>query len=155
MADCRILGFRNLSKGYKVKQMNFTSEIKREIIAQIQKQKRKLDKKGTDLKMRKTALLSAYVRAGAELGIKDGIPTFFIVTETESVAEFFISAFTESFSVEPTVVATMDRLSGRDKLVLQCPLSHSKAILGELGLLSRDENDIRSEERRVGKECMA
>jgi DNA-binding protein WhiA len=123
--------------------MNFTSEIKKEIITQIEKQKRKLKKTGADEKMRKNALLSAYVRAGAELGIKDGVPTFFIVTETESVAEFFISAFTESFSVEPTVVATMDRLSGRDKLVLQCPISYSKDILGELGLLSRDESDIR------------
>ena len=123
--------------------MNFTSEIKKEIIAQLEKQNRKLEKKGVDLKMRKIALLSAYVRAGAELGVKDGVPTFFIVTETESVAEFFISAFTESFLVEPTVVATMDRLSGRDKLILQCPLSHSKRILGELGLLSRDESDVR------------
>ena len=93
--------------------------------------------------MRKNALLSAYLRAGAEFGVKDGVPTFFIVTETELVAEFFISAFTENFSVEPIVVATKDRLSGRDKLILQCPLAQSKQILGELGLLSRDESDIR------------
>ena len=120
--------------------MNFTSEIKKEIITKLQKRKLK---QGADKKMRKNALLSAYLRAGAEFGVKDGVPTFFIVTETELVAEFFISAFTENFSVEPIVVATKDRLSGRDKLILQCPLAQSKQILGELGLLSRDESDIR------------
>ena len=120
--------------------MNFTSEIKKEIITKIQKRKLK---QGADKKMRKNALLSAYLRAGAEFGVKDGVPTFFIVTETELVAEFFISAFTENFLVEPVVVATKDRLSGRDKLILQCPLAQSKHILGELGLLTRDESDIR------------
>lgn len=120
--------------------MNFTSEIKKEIITKLQKRKLK---QGADKKMRKNALLSAYLRAGAEFGVKDGVPTFFIVTETELVAEFFISAFTENFLVEPVVVATKDRLSGRDKLILQCPLAQSKHILGELGLLTRDESDIR------------
>lgn len=122
--------------------MNFTTEIKKEIISQIQKSKRKLGKQQEKDRAFRLALLSAYLRASAEFGIKDGIPTFFIVTETESVAEFFISTFTEIFSAELTIVATMDRLSGRDKLVLQCPISCSREILTELGLLAEDGKDF-------------
>lgn len=122
--------------------MNFTTEIKKEIISQIQKSKRKSSKRRSDDRNLCLALISAYLRASAEFGIKDGVPTFFIVTETESVAEFFISTFTEIFSAELTVVATMDRLSGRDKLVLQCPISYSRGILTELGLLTEDGNDF-------------
>ena len=123
--------------------MNFTSEIKKEIITQIEKQKRKLKKTGADEKMRKNALLSAYVRAGAELGIKDGVPTFFIVSETEVVAEYFISSFVELFGVELSIArASMDKMSGRDKLVVICPLSASARILRELVLLKSDGTDF-------------
>lgn len=115
--------------------MNFTTEIKKEIISQIEKQNRKLDKEKQTTRELRLALLSAYVQASAEFGEREKTPTFFLVTETETVAEFFISTFTEIFFAELTVVATMDRLSGRDKLVLQCPITHSKQVLSELGLL--------------------
>ena len=122
--------------------MNFTSDIKREIISQSAKSRRK-NSEGEDLLAKKSAL-SAFVRTSGELGIKDGIPTFFIVSETENVAEYFISLFVELFSTELSVArASMDRMSGRDKLVLQCPLNDSERILRELGLLKRINNEFK------------
>lgn len=48
--------------------------------------------------------------------------------------DLFGSAFKETLSVAR---ASMDKMSGRDKLVLQCPVEHSGEILARLGLLKR------------------
>jgi len=109
--------------------MSFTSDIKKEII------NHGIGRKGGDLAEKKAAL-SAFVRTSGFVGMKDGEPSFFIVSETENVAEFFMTAFAETFNVELAVInATMDRMSGRDKLLLQCPAMHAKAVLDALGFL--------------------
>ena len=63
--------------------MNFTLDVKKEIVNHGIADKR--------------VALSAYIRASATMGISNGNPTFFIVSETENVAEFFTSAFFELF----------------------------------------------------------
>ncbi|MBQ8284448.1 MAG: DNA-binding protein WhiA [Clostridia bacterium] len=117
--------------------MSFTSEIKKEIV------NRKLWKgKGN---AEKKAALSAFIRTSGTIGFKDGIPTFFLVSETENVAEFFMRIFYETFGVELSVThATMDRLSGRDKLLLQCPTANAKNVLIELGLLKKTSLEFKS-----------
>ena len=104
--------------------MNFTLDVKKEIVNHGV-----ADKK---------VALSAYIRASATMGISNGNPTFFIVSETETVAEFFTNAFFELFGVELVITyAEQDRLSGRDKLVFVCPTEFSERVLKELHLLKR------------------
>ena len=104
--------------------MNFTLDVKKEIVNHGIADKR--------------VALSAYIRASATMGISNGNPTFFIVSETENVAEFFTSAFFELFSAELVIThAEQDRLSGRDKLVFVCPAELSENVLKELHLLKR------------------
>ncbi len=123
--------------------MSFSTDVKKEIITQSVKASRKKSA-GERITAEKKAALSAFVRTSGELGVVDGTPTFFIVSETENVAEFFISLFVELFETELSVErATMDRMSGRDKLVLQCPLKDSERILRELGLLKRSSAEFK------------
>ena len=104
--------------------MNLTSDVKKEIVS-----------RGV---AEKTAGLSAFIRASATMGISEGNPTFFVVSETENVAEFFTSSFEELFGEEiPLASATQDRLSGRDKLVFICPTGLSAKVLQALHLLKR------------------
>ena len=111
--------------------MSFTSDVKKEIIA------RGLGEKG-ELAL-KRAGLSAFLRTSGELGFVGGEPNFFLVSETENVAEFFMRVFFETFGAELSVThATMDKMSGRDKLVLQCPQGYAGEVLKKLGLLMRD-----------------
>ena len=109
--------------------MSFTSELKKEIIGRGVGKTRVCQK----------AAISAFVRTSGFVGKKDGKPSFFIVSETENVAEFFMSAFSENFNTELSVTnATMDRMSGRDKLLLQCPPQYAECVLKELKLLQDD-----------------
>ncbi|MBE7100697.1 MAG: DNA-binding protein WhiA [Clostridiales bacterium] len=104
--------------------MNFTLDVKKEIVNHGIADNR--------------VALSAYIRASATMGISNGNPTFFIVSETENVAEFFTSAFFELFGAELVIThAEQDRLSGRDKLVFVCPAELSENVLKELHLLKR------------------
>lgn len=106
--------------------MSFTSDVKREIIH-----------RGIRTAAEKKAALSAFVRTSGFVGRKDGKPSFFIVSETENVTEFFMTAFSEIFGAELLVTnATMDRMSGRDKLLLQCPVGYAEEVLRALGLLT-------------------
>ena len=108
--------------------MSFTTDVKKEIIS----------RSGGMGAAEKKSALSAFIRTSGSLGFSEGQPTFFIVSETESVAEFFTSLFFDVFHAELAVSrATQDRLSGRDKLVLQCPVAESKRVLQELGLLRK------------------
>ena len=108
--------------------MSFTTDVKKEIIFRSE----------MEGAAEKKAALSAFIRTSGSLGFTEGKPTFFIVSETESVAEFFTSLFFDVFGVELAVSrASLDRLSGRDKLVLQCPISEGKRVLLELGLLRK------------------
>ncbi|MBQ7368804.1 MAG: DNA-binding protein WhiA [Clostridia bacterium] len=116
--------------------MSFTTDVKKELVSrgEIFKQKTNAQK----------ACLSAFVRASGEVGLKDGQPTFFLVSETEYVAEYFTRLFSGVFGVELSVThASFDRLRGRDKLVLQCPQSVAAQVLTELGLLKRNNTEFR------------
>ena len=116
--------------------MNFTSEIKKEIISRSLAKKRSAE----EAVAAKRAALSAFIRTSGELGFYEGLPNFFITTETERVAEFFTSLFYDVFGVELAVSAHHNKLSGRDKLLLTCPQTECKRVLKELGLL-RDKGD--------------
>ncbi len=112
--------------------MNFTADIKKEIIS------RGIGR-GADALAEKKAGFSAFVRTSGELLAIEGVPTFRLISERENVAEFFTSAFSEIFSAELSIIhATLDRKSGRDKLLLQCPLSTSEKALTELALLRKN-----------------
>lgn len=112
--------------------MSFTKEIKKEIVS------RGLESGGKDHPLQRAAF-SAFVRTSGTLGIAGGTPTFFLVSETELVAEFFMGLFAETFDAELSVThATMDKKNGRDKLVMQCPPMVAAAALKKLGLLKTD-----------------
>ena len=114
--------------------MNFTSDVKREIIS-----------RGISGGAAKKAALSAFVRTSGVLGETGGRRTFYIVSETENVAEFFTSLFGDTFGEELSVArASMDRMSGRDKLVLACMSENPEKLLWELGLLKRGGGEFSS-----------
>ena len=116
--------------------MSFTTDIKKEIV-----NRREIF---SAEKSAQKACFSAFVRTSGAFGLKDGSPTFFLVTETEYVAEYFTRLFLEIFNTELSVThATMDRLRGRDKLVLQCPQYLSAHILTELSLLRKGTCEFR------------
>ena len=123
--------------------MSFTSDIKKEIIHN-----------GLPTDTQRKAALSAFVRTSGFVGRKDGSPSFFIVSETENVAEFFMAAFAETFNADLAVThATMDRMSGRDKLLLQCPAGYAEDVLKQLYLLTEnagiDERLVETEEDQI------
>lgn len=119
--------------------MNFTSDVKREIIA-----------RGISGGAATKAALSAFVRTSGQLSDEQGAPTFSIVTETENVAEFFTDLFEETFETELSVArASMDRMSRRDKLVLECPRGNSSEILRKLGILKKDGTFSRGISKRL------
>ncbi|MBR2647011.1 MAG: DNA-binding protein WhiA [Clostridia bacterium] len=112
--------------------MSFTTDVKKEIISRglgDDEQRGAAEKKSG---------LSAFVRTSGNFGVTDGSPNFFLVSETENVAEFFMSVFSETLGFELFIShATMDKMSGRDKLLLQCPASRASEALQALGLLKR------------------
>ena len=111
--------------------MNFTSDIKKEIITRRAKQGQSLEEK--------KASICAFIRTSGTIGVRDGVPTFFLVSETENVAEYYMSAFSSVFKTELSVTrATWDRMSGRDKLLLQCPALKSETVLQQLRLIKKD-----------------
>lgn len=129
--------------------MNFTLDVKKEMIG-----------RGVgESKLAKTAAASAFVRTSGQLGFSDGAQ-FFIVSETEAVADFFTTLFFEMFGAELSVArATMDRRSGRDKLLLQCHPSQSQEVLKKLCLLTEGGDDyidgvpetfLETDEGRIG-----
>ena len=111
--------------------MNFTSDIKKEIISRGSVPGRRGEGECK-------AAISAFLRTSGDVGLRDGIPTFYFVSETENVAEFFMSLFVETFGVELYIShATMDKMSKRDKLVLQCPAENAAEIAKALGLVKK------------------
>lgn len=128
--------------------MSFTSDLKKEIITRNRRSGVEKHKAG----------LSAFLRTSGAVGKRDGAYTFFIVSETENVAEFFTASFSEAFHTELSVTrATMDRMSGRDKLLLQCPSEKAEDVLKSLGLLKDgvvrdgiDETLLTTEAQKIG-----
>jgi DNA-binding protein WhiA len=108
--------------------MNFTLDVKKEIINH-----------GVKDAEARIAETSAFLRTSGTFGVKDGQPTFFLVSETESVAEYFMSQFFKIFGAELFVThATRDRMSGRDKLLLQCAPAVSAEALKTLRLTAKN-----------------
>ena len=108
--------------------MSFTSEIKKEIISH-----NAYDEKGGK------AALSAFIHTSGNIGFTNGEPNFFIVSETENVAEFFMQVFSEVFGFDLSITSvTRDRMSGRGKLLLQCPEGKSAQVLSVLGFIKRN-----------------
>ncbi len=113
--------------------MSFTTDLKKEIIA-----------KGIEREGR-AAAISAFLRTSGNVGLRGDLPAFYFVSETENVAEFFMSAFFEEFGVELVVSHAMqDRMSGRDKLVIECPEEKMPSVAKALGLLKKT-GDLRED----------
>ncbi len=106
--------------------MSFTTDLKKEIIAQ-----------GLPASARRSAL-AAFLHTSGNVGLVEGKLAFYFVSETENVAEFFMNAFFEEFQTELFVShATKDRLSGKAKLVIECPPSGAENAAKGLGLIKR------------------
>jgi DNA-binding protein WhiA len=115
--------------------MNFTLDIKREILSARRH-------KPTGLAAK--AALAAFLHTSGTVGVVNGNASFFIVSETENVAELFMRLFFETFERELAIThATRDKKSGKGKLVLQCQ-SDTASILTHLGLLKRGGKDFRT-----------
>lgn len=107
--------------------MSFTTDIKKEIIAC-----------GYPDVSEKKAGLAAFVHTSGELGYNDKTPSFFIVSETENVTEFFMNAFFEVFGYPLSIThASKDKMSGRAKLLLQCPLYKTEEVMKGLDVLKK------------------
>lgn len=120
--------------------MNFTSDIKKELLSKC------FSFTGEEAERiaAKKAALSAFLRTSGEIGFLEGKPTFFIVSESERISEFFTALFYEIFEVELSVAhAAKDRLNGRDKLLLSCPVAEGARILKELGFLRKKANGFK------------
>lgn len=98
--------------------MNFTSDVKKELM------------KLPCGKEESRAALSAYFSAcGVFAESGTGEPEFFLVSETERVAEFFTGLFYNLFGDRLIVSrAVKDRLSGRSRLILECPRGAKNAL---------------------------
>ncbi len=106
--------------------MNFTTDVKKELIAHG------VAKEGI------ASAISAFLRTSGDVGLREGAPAFYFVSETENVAEFFMSAFFDTFGAELFVShATRDRMSGKDKLVIECDEKELSPIMKSLGLIKR------------------
>ncbi len=120
--------------------MNFTSDIKKELLSKCfsftgEEEERIAAKK---------AALSAFLRTSGEIGFLEGKPTFFIVSESEKISEFFTTLFYEIFEVELSVAhAAKDPLNGRNKLLLSCPVAEGARVLKELGFLRKKANGFK------------
>jgi DNA-binding protein WhiA len=121
--------------------MNFTSDIKKEIIGK----RFAFEGDESERVAAKKAALAAFLRTSGMVGFTDGQPTFFIVSESEKISEFFASLFYELFGMELSVAhAAKDRLNGRDKLLLHCPISEGTKVLKELGVLRKKADGFKN-----------
>lgn len=117
--------------------MNFTTDIKRELIA-----------KGVSGKTTERAALAAFLKTSGVVGVVDGKPAFFIVSETEKVAEFFTALFEAIFGETLAVSrAVVDRKRGRGKLLLEYTGERTEEILEALSLPLGELCDRSDEER--------
>lgn len=115
-----------------MRSLNFTEEIKREVV-----------KAGFENACCKTAALAAFLRTAGSV-VKNGADIGFeFITENDFIAEFFIGYFEELFGAELQIVqATTDSRNGKDRLVFRCLSERSLYILGQLGIIWREEDSI-------------
>ncbi len=108
--------------------MSFTSDVKKEIIS-----------RGAYDKKQGKAALAAFIHTSGSVGFTDGKANFFIVSETENVAEFFMRVFSDTLAAELSITnVTHDRMSGRGKLLLQCAQTKTQEVLSALGFIKRN-----------------
>lgn len=111
---------------------NFTGEIKKEIM-----------KAGFENACCKTAALSAFLRATGSIVRKGSLIGFEFITESESVAAFFISMLEDLYGAELRIVqALTDNRNGKDRLAFQCLSEKSVYILSELGIVERGGDSV-------------
>ncbi len=121
--------------------MSFTSEIKKELATREMQSREE-----------KVSALSAFIRVSGVVGERDGKPAFFIVSETEKVAEYFLAIFEELYGENLTISRTsVDRKNGRGKLVLEYVGSHAQEILSELDLFAKG----RGRKEKIGKKILS
>ena len=115
-----------------MRSLNFTEEIKREIV-----------KAGFDNACCKTAALAAFLRTAGSI-VKSGPNIGFeFITESDFIAEFFIGYLEDLFGAELQIVqATTDSRNGKDRLVFRCLSERSLYILGQLGIVWREDDAI-------------
>ena len=115
-----------------MRSLNFTEEIKREIV-----------KAGFDNACCKTAALAAFLRTAGSI-VKSGPNIGFeFITENDFIAEFFIGYLEDLFGAELQIVqATTDTRNGKDRLVFRCLSERSLYILGQLGIVVREDDAI-------------
>lgn len=115
-----------------MRSQNFTEEIKREIV-----------KAGFENACCKTAALAAFLRTAGSI-VKSGTEIGFeFITESDFIAEFFIGYLEDLFGAELQIVqATTDSRNGKDRLVFRCLSGQSLYILGQLGIVWREDDAI-------------
>ncbi len=119
--------------------MNFTTDVKRELI-----------QRGIRGARAQKAALAAFVKTSAVVGERDGSPAFFIVSETEKVAEFFTGAFERVFSETLTVSrALMDKKRGRGRLILEYVGENTAKITNELSMFPETTYAAETEEEML------
>ncbi len=107
---------------------NFTEEIKKEIISAPVHSGRGA-----------VCLLSAFIRTSGSVISRDGVYGFEIITESEQIAEFFMSTAENIFGLHLTVSgAKFDALGGREKLAFECIGESAENFLKEAGIVGED-----------------
>ena len=105
--------------------MNFTTDVKKELVM------RGIGDK--DNMAAKCAAFSAFVKTSGTLGFAGDEPAFFLVSETESVAGFFMERFAEIFDSELSVThAAKDKKSAWKDYMTLCKLGGSLGYLDTL-----------------------
>ncbi len=107
---------------------NFTLGIKRELLA-----------KKPNNRQRQIASLSAFVRTSGCISFTRAGLGFFLVTEYERIAEYYLSLLEKLYGVACTANAAEDKLSGRDKLTIVYNGEKAYDILIDLGIFEREE----------------
>ncbi len=113
--------------------MNFTEEIKNEIISQ---------KFGDDDVRR--AFLSAFIRTSGSILSRGGEYGFECVTENERTAEFLCDMLENTFRITLSAVeAKSDKFSGRDRMTFGCVSPETTALLCALKIIAKEEDGAR------------
>ena len=105
---------------------NFTSGIKREFLH-----------KKPQTRQGKTAVFSAFIRTGGCISFTQEGPGFFLVTESEKIAEYYVALAEELYGVHCTVNAAADRLRGRDKLTVAYNGDRTFDVLIDAGVFEK------------------
>lgn len=127
MADCQILDLKPLRKGCKVYkiQNNFTTELKRELI------------KKNEQKEYKLAQLAGFLRTTAQIVTEKGQFGFKFMTESELIAEHFLTSIEDNFALQLQVIeASIDKRNGRERLIFQTLSQKGLQMLQSLSVIT-------------------